>query len=323
MKKRWLTGIIVYIASSLAQSFPQQNSIWIGNSLSAGGFGCGQGWQTPAYMCNPDSLRTERILAMHNCILGATPLWSHWNQGSALAEMSTPVVWNPYDIWHEQPADHYEFLVLQPYTCHDSASTAKEKKALIQYCDTAIALGVKPLLYACWESPDRYTPVMAMYLDVWERYKADGALLAPLFDAHRLVLRTKPLTYLYSDATEHPTYVAAYLNSLITHYLLTGIKPTEYHLSQLVNATWPYNCTVPNDVIADAAFLAEQAEEALALYYPIHGTGLRPRAKSHTSPVTLQARRPAAHVDIRGRKIIVQDTHVLVGKSGIVFKVGP
>ncbi|EFK95937.1 secreted protein, partial [sediment metagenome] len=255
-------GFLLFLSVSVSSLFGQTqvNILWIGNSLTTGNFGCGQGWHAPAYMNNPNSDETGIILAMKDAMAGATRLATHWSNESGFSLMDNPVVWNPDDIWQNQDADSYDYLVLQPYSCHDASSIASERQALINYCDLAVSKGIKPVLFACWESPDVYDAVMAMYLEVWNTYKDQGALMAPLFDAHRLVLETENTAYLYGgDTWEHHTPVAAYMHSLIFQYLFTDVSPTEYDLGILQGAAWPYSCTVPSEVVTDADFLATEA----------------------------------------------------------------
>jgi hypothetical protein len=288
---------------TIAFGYPQVNIIWVGNSLTQGGF-CSEGWRSASFMCNPDSNRTHKILADKDCMAGATRLATHWANKSAVTYFANPEVWNPRDLWQKKFVDSYQYIVLQPYNCHDAASIASEKQALINYCDTALSWGIKPVLFACWESPDMYTAVMKMYVDVWNMYKDRGALLAPLFDAHRLALQTKPTSYLYGgDTWEHETNVAAYMHGLIFNYLFAGVKPTDFNLPQLQSAVWPYVNTINQAVVDDADFLEQQAEAALALYYDLNSTTIAPCKSLKESPLNSRSGSSRVIVDIRGRVI--------------------
>jgi hypothetical protein len=247
------------------------NILWIGNSLEQSPWCGNEGWLATQVMANAIKAQTGLELACYPANAGATPLSRHWTQQDGFAQLSNPVVRMPSDIYATESVDAYDYLVLQTYT-HSGVSTAQaESIAICLYADKALAQGTKPVIWACWDDTAKFNSLNPTFVNCYNKYKSQGALLAPLYEIYKSIDQEKPVTYLYvsGDSYHHETEFGVFINISVCNYLFTGVLPSTYNFSLLPT------CSEATPVAADKDYLASKAEIALAKYYDLSNAGVR------------------------------------------------
>ncbi|EFK95938.1 secreted protein [sediment metagenome] len=252
----WQTGVIAFGLIFTANAQQQINVLWIGNSLSTASFCCDlEGHLNVMDYCNKNRSVTGVKVAVQGAMMGATTLSTHWNDERGFGLLDNPQVRNPDDIWQTISVDQYDYLVLQPYQTGSLGGINSEAQAMCHYADLALSKGVKPIFICIWEDPSVYDRNMAIYDSVYNMYKNQGALLAPLFTAHKFILEDgKGLSYLYidNDWYHHENENGVYVMMCVFYRLFTGLNSMDYNYSNFRST--PY---------AEANYLEQKAEEAL------------------------------------------------------------
>jgi hypothetical protein len=256
--------------------------LWIGNSLTQGSPGCqGEGWMWPELvMVNPDSLTLGVGVYPAAVMRGATDLPSHWRQdiaagdvaGTGRGELSNPSgnnMWDPEKSWMASRSN-YDYVILQGY--HWSAPYNDDIDTASLYASFALQHGVKPLFFACWQDPANYAGVTGAYDSLYRKFRSQGAILAPVFQAHKLVLDDKGVTagalYLYgaeASSFHHDNATGAYLKMCIFYELFTGQSAVGLQVTHLKASCW--DAAALGVAQADADYCSAKAHQALVNYY--------------------------------------------------------
>jgi hypothetical protein len=299
-----LVGFTLAIWGSAAAK--QYSVLWIGNSLTTASMGCaGQGQYEATNMMNKDSARTGISIRSQSVIAGATDLSGHWHNGYALQEIGAPSL---------SGVDRYDYVVLQGYNWWSAAVRDSGYKYGCKFADTIIARGSKPVFFCCWQGPGTMNATIAIYDSLYEKYKGDGALLAPVFQAHSLVWAERDsITYLYgfdwgTDPYHHENERGVYLNAGVFYAVFTGMNPGDFDFS-LLTAQCP---DLEDTLVAQHDFIESKAWKAYSDYYKTTGVDspirLHAPAARWSSLVSgiydLYGRRMRSHANVRGMAII-------------------
>jgi hypothetical protein len=272
---------------------------WIGNSLTQGSPGCyTQGWAWAGAMASHDSARTGVSVHCAGEMKGATDLCGHWAAGESdpsrteLADPTGGNIWAPgMDCMDAR--DHYDYVVLQGYRW--GAPYDDEFQCAVNYAELALSYGTKPIFFCCWQDPSSYDEITMLYDSLYNMYKDQGALLAPVFQAHKLVLddpsMDSPETLIYgTDTYHHDSNVGAYLKMCVFFEIFSGFSAEDFDIvSFRDNVCWDPDVLNTNGVLDWNDYMEEKAHEAVVNYYGT--TGLRTaRPDALRSPSTESAR---------------------------------
>jgi hypothetical protein len=265
------------------------NILWIGNSLSQSVWCTQDGFFEAELMANADSNATGYSLADARVMPGATNLATQWNNSNGFAQLASPACGKPSAWWETTPIDHYDYMVLQTFI--QNSPVAAESLAMDNYCKKALSYGTKPVIFDCWGNPSNYTALTNALVAIYNRYKSQGALFAPLFGVHMAINAEKPTTYLYgADTYLHVTAVGAYCSIAVWEYLFTHVKPTNFTLTQCASG------------FTDKAYLDGKVEAELSKYYNLGNTAVVPDSRSGVASGRPQYRSAVAY-DMLGRMI--------------------
>jgi hypothetical protein len=264
--------------------------LWIGNSLTQSVWCSQDGFFQAEVMANTDSNATGFSLADNRQMPGATNLATQWANSNGLSLLATPVCGMPSAWWATQPIDHFDYIVLQSFI--QNSTVAAESLAMDNYCKKALSYGTKPVIFDCWGNPNVYTALTNALLAVYNRYKSQGALFAPLFGVHVAINAEKPTTYLYgTDTYLHVTAPGAYCSIAVWEYLFTHVKPTAFNLTILCNGAF-----------ADKAYLDGKVEAELSKYYNLGNSAVLPDSRVNMVSLKPQTGSAVAY-DISGKRL--------------------
>jgi hypothetical protein len=239
---------------------------WICNSLTGSPFCNAAGFQETEILANLDSNETGFSLAHNGVGLGATGLAKHWELQSGFDLLANPECGYPSAWWVKEPIDKFNFMVLQSYIQNNPVSA--ESTAMDNYCQKALSYGTKPVIFDCWAVPEYYTPLTNALLAIYNRYKSQGALFAPLYGIHMAINAEKPTSFLYgTDPYHHVSTQGAYVNIAVWTYLFTHVKPTSFILAQCA------------DSVPDKNYLDGKIEAELAKYYDLGPSSILPASR--------------------------------------------
>jgi hypothetical protein len=290
-------GICWVFTPNLAFAATRVNVLWLGNSLSTAPW-CSpyEGWFADQVMANAVTSKTGIELACYAVMIGGTSISKHYSLQSGFALFDNPIEHRTDDIWQTESVDKYDYVVLQTHT--QTASVAAESTALCQYADLALSKGIKPVIFSCWDVPSRYSGAAPAFYAVYNKYKSQGALFAPVFEIHQSINAEKPVTYLYNagDAYGHATLSGAFVSMSCFYYLFTKDRPSTYDFNVLPQ------CTGSSAVGLDQAYLTGTIESVLAEYYNLGNTGITAK-RSARAPLMETKREKDKVFDISGRSI--------------------
>ena len=288
MKKAFLLIIAVVVVSAQSRDFAL---LWIGNSLMQGAPGCeSEGWAWVGdMMINPDSVTLGMTVSSAAVKRGATDIPEQWKADSTagngactgVGEINQPTGCN-LDGSNPQKAriaarDNYDYVVLQGYhwgSVYDSYAAALKYSQL--YCDQAVSRGTAPIFFCCWQQPGWGTPdsVIACYDSLFHKYRRYGAILAPIFQAHRLVWNDpakNAATYLYNagDAYHHENLVGSWLNMCVFYEVFTGKSAVGKTMADFKPYCYPWVSPGLLDSLkqVDIDYCANKAHQAVVNYY--------------------------------------------------------
>jgi hypothetical protein len=284
--------------------------LWIGNSLTQGSPGCySQGWAWAGAMASHDSARTGVSVHCGSVMKGATDLCGHWAAGETDAsrtELADPTggsVWAP-GLDCIDARDHYDYVVLQGYRW--GAPYDEELQCAINYADLALSYGTKPIFFVCWQNPADYDGIVGAYDSLYNRYKDQGALIAPVFQAHKLVIDDPEVdaeTLLYgTDTYHHDSNVGAYLKMCVFFEVFSAHSAEDFDIASFRdNVCWGPDELNTNGVIEWADYMEEKAHQAVTEYYATTGSKAPVRQAPNLSAVP----GPVAVYSLDGRLLTV------------------
>jgi hypothetical protein len=328
MKNNVFIGIVVLLIALQATANERINVLWIGNSLTGQGIcdvgdfqlqwyvnGCKEGCDT----AKPSP--TGVILASGDALLGATTLAQHWSYGTGLKAVNgLPYVGGGEMVrdplgWGSVSVDHYDYVILQPWAMLGPANIATESTAFGHYCDTMLALGVKPVIFGLYQEHDSTTVSFDEYTNLYDSlynlYKGRGALIAPVWRAYRKAWNVLGPVCLFvsGDVYGHESAMGVFLNHCVFYDVFTRHRSS--------NIDWNLSLTqCPNLMAVDTghadltaqvgtlhSFLEAKADEAVSEYYTLSGS----TATAHPSPLAAGAGMPAAaaakRFDLAGKAV--------------------
>jgi hypothetical protein len=316
MKNPFWALLIGLLLTATVTGNQRINALWIGNSLTGQGI-CVAGYQQLQWYVDgckdycDTSIQTQSgyILASGDALAGATMLSQHWTNGDGLrANGNLSYVGGGERVQDPTGAsairvDHYDYAVLQPWAMINDANIQKEKQAFGQYCDTMLALGVKPVIFGLYQEHDSTAASFAvyshMYDSIYDLYKDQGALVAPVWRAYKKVwdVTGPEALFVPGDLYGHESKMGVYIIQCV--FYATFTRHRSANIDWVLSKT---QCPGLSDLDATHDFLEEKSDEAVSQYYPLEGNTTTSVAQIHQAVSTKQDLMVGAY-DLTGRAI--------------------
>lgn len=305
--------------------------LWVGNSLLASVSCTPVNWsrssQWYAAMVNTDSAVTGISLTPAEVSFGATSLVGQWKDhpetdiSSARYQLQTPTGY-PDDNAAVKDKGHYDYVVLEddflitPGQKNPPMPLDSNFKYASLLSEMALAHGTIPVYFVTWcDDSSQYNRVVWYYDSLYRKYKNRGALIAPVYQTHKLIYQDPSIAnaypYLYQSDNHHTNSRGGVIEMCVFSEVLTRHSCVGYDFAKAGVAMCSWSGGVINAPSnTDITYLEGKSHQAVVNYYGngwYGGTGvanevhnaLRPLATDRVSHVTGRTN----VYDIRGRAI--------------------